>query len=162
MEEQIEFEVAPEELEEETEATEEETSEEEMKKKKKKKKKEYPYPYEEDAEKLKARLENLEAQVAKILEILEQLKKEEEKTETKELKEEEEDVLKKAILDLKRQYEAMSKKIEKLEKTPVRLTKASGEADTNKRIEQFLSQVTGGEILVWAEKKGIKWGQGEV
>jgi len=161
-EEVIEFEEAPA-----PEETTEETSEE-MKKKKKK----YPYPYEEASE-LEARLDNLEAKLNQIFEFIEELKKkkypypEEEAKKKKKYpypyEEKQSDAVTQAIMEIKKQYESMSKRLDKLENTPARVTSnLSADTKVEDRVKQFLSNVTAGEVLVWAEKKGIKWGQGEV
>lgn len=71
------------------------------------------------------------------------------------------DAVAQAIEEIKKQYEAMNKKIEQLENKPVRISQTTVDAsDVNARVQKFLSELTAGEMLVYAEKRGIKWGEG--
>ena len=75
---------------------------------------------------------------------------------------EEDKETKEAVEKMSKQLDTMTKKLEELESKPARITQAL-EADVNpdKKVEEFLNKVTGGEALVYAEKKGIKWGNKE-
>lgn len=64
-----------------------------------------------------------------------------------------------AVAEMQKQVDAVSKKIEELEAKPARITQSLGEQiDTDKKVSEFAKSITGGEMLVYAEKKGLKWG----
>jgi hypothetical protein len=64
--------------------------------------------------------------------------------------------------ELEKTIETLTKKIEELEKKPARISQTlTSEPSTEKKVQEFLNKVTGGEMLVYAEKKGLKWGQSE-
>jgi len=199
MEEEIEFEVSPEDLQEES----KEEEEEELKKKK-------PYPYKEklsaytdfvkkylkehegasvtDAAKAWKKKEGASEELDSndyeaILSVVEQLRKkkkeypepeeekkkpypyeEEEKKKKYPYPEEEKKLsdVQQMVLDMKKQYESMSKKVEKIENTPVRISQnLDVQSNTDEQVQKFLSELTAGEVVAWAEKNKISWGKGE-
>lgn len=120
-----------------------------------------------------AELKKLGDRLAKVEKLQEDEEEEDVKEEAEEAEEEtkaeepeeEKAQLKDAVKQMKKDYEKMSsgyvklsKKLEKLENTPDRMTSPDVQDDADKRIEQFLSDINAGEALIWAEKRGIKWG----
>jgi len=59
---------------------------------------------------------------------------------------------------LKDSVTSLTKKVEELESKPARITQTLSEETPETKVKEFLGQVTGADALVWAEKKGIKWG----
>ena len=54
----------------------------------------------------------------------------------------------------------MSKRFEKLENIPNRISQTTTpQKDPNEELNKLKAELSGGEALIWAEKKGIKWGQ---
>ena len=99
-------------------------------------------------ESLEAKVASLEAKLGQILSAIEELKKVKETVK-------EDNSLKNSVISL-------TKKVEELESKPARITQTLSEnTDPGKKVKEFLNQVSGGEMLVYAEKKGIKWGKGE-
>jgi len=130
----------------------EETSEEMAKKKKKK----YPYPYEES---LEARIENLEGLMREILELLKKKKKKKYPYPYEEEKAKLESPMTEAIKKLKEQFENLSKKVETLEKTPVRLTETMGAGENPAdAIKRFRENLTAADAIIFAETHGIEYG----
>jgi hypothetical protein len=70
--------------------------------------------------------------------------------------------LKTSVTDTKAQLETMSKKLVELENKPARITQVLSEnVDVDAKKNEFLKSITGGEMLVYAEKRDIKWGKGK-
>ena len=123
------------------------------------------------------RLEALEKRVSGVLSFIEKMQKKQtlqDEAEAKktaeaetppvaeEVKEEVAEV-KESVEDVKKETEELKKQIKALEDKPARITESLSQSDNaDKRIQQFLSGVTGGEVLVWAEKTNKKWGRGDL
>jgi predicted nucleic acid-binding Zn-ribbon protein len=121
----------------------------------------------EDSElkELKARLSKMESSLTQLMEKIDKFnaklqetpeEKPEEKTEAKT----EEPKVDEEKAEMAKKIDDLTKKLEELEKEPVRLTQPTSDSniDTNERVKAFTNQVTGGEMLVYAEKNGKKWG----
>jgi len=122
----------------------------------KKKKKKYPYPYEES---LEARIENLEGLMREILELLKKKKKKKYPYPYEEEKAKLESPMTEAIKKLKEQFENLSKKVETLEKTPVRLTETVGAGENPAdAIKRFRENLTAADAIIFAETHGIEYG----
>jgi len=116
---------------------------------------------------VEARLAKVEKAVFQIMKYLKELQKdaeEEAEVESEEEKAEEGDAeeMKEALESMKKEYEKLSKEVKELKDIPVRLTSPILEdldGGLKKKQEEFLSKVSGAEILVWAEHRGVPWGQ---
>jgi hypothetical protein len=70
--------------------------------------------------------------------------------------------LKTSVTDAKAQIETLGKKLAEMENKPARITQAlSEDINPDAKVKEFLKTVTGGEMLVYAEKNDIKWGKGK-
>lgn len=128
-------------------------------------------PKDEGEDKTEARFARLEKAVMKLAEVMEKMQEEPapapepapaaepEPAPAAEPEPEPKDEVAEEIKELTKKLQTMSKKVEQLETAPARITNPAHTDNTNDRINQFLSEVTGGEMLVYCEKKGIPWGQ---
>lgn len=105
---------------------------------------------------LEARVSGIETKVTQILSAVEELKKV--KAEPVKV----DNTLKDAVANSDKKIETLTKKVEELEAKPARMThNLSEDVDADKKAKEFLGKVTGGEMLVYAEKNHLKWGNGE-
>jgi guanyl-specific ribonuclease Sa len=60
---------------------------------------------------------------------------------------------------MSKELETMGKKLEELESKPARISQPlSSDVNVDQRAKELLNSISGGEALVYAEKKGITWG----
>ena len=77
----------------------------------------------------------------------------EENAETKEIT-----TIKDAITEMNKSFNSLSKKVETLENIPVRISQTTSAPDVDAEVKKFASELSAGEMLVYAEKNRIKWG----
>lgn len=124
----------------------------------------------EKADEVEARLARIEKALMGVVKVIKKLQEDAEvKPEAEPEKEGEvepeakpadEEEVKEALKEMKTEYAKLAKDFQELKSAPARVTlDTAGQDGTEKRVEKFLSNVTGAEMLVWAEKRGVKWGQ---
>ena len=106
-----------------------------------------------------ARFSKIESALTKISKSIEALQSAEDDEEDEDVDEESDEELKSALKSLTDGMEKLSKKVSELESIPQRLTSnVENQSKVDDKVKEFLSKVTGGEVLVYAEKNNIAWG----
>jgi small-conductance mechanosensitive channel len=109
---------------------------------------------------LESRVAKMEASVTQILSAVDKMSAKLSEAKPEPVKED--NSLKETVTTVDKKVETLAKKVEELEAKPARITQTlSEQVDADTKAKEFLKQITGAEMLVYAEKNHLKWGKGE-